>query len=395
MSGPVTISTHRNQIQHALEEVYDLANVKWSERADNKNTHWQIPEHLIELLTEFWNKTVGNAASAITNLTTCIVCKVVEPSVDCRYHREPREGMPQPPDGPDNYFSGRTISEKLVAPWLRNKNFVTSRSGWQTRTFERLQPYTLDYPEHIAHVKDEFLRILDAVQSGNDGIAKNVLVYLFFKQIEHRDMQRIQLTIPSISNIETITTFFQAHFFAHYTQKGASRLPVLAIHAIYTCVMPESERYHGYSLAPLQSHEAADARTGAIGDIEIFNDRANIFEAFEIKHDMPVDKEIIRTAYDKFRSFPSLKRYYILITADSCGGYDEESQAMIRRIRDSHGAEVIVNGVLPTMKYFLRLLKNPASIFPAYVNLLEIDNTITYEHKQTWNDVVIGQQEEI
>ena len=394
MSGPVTISTHRNQIQHALEEVYHLADVKWSERADDKNAYWQIPEHLIELLTEFWNKAVGNAASAITNLTTCIVCKIVEPSVDCRYHREPREGMPQPPTGPDNYFSGRTISEKLVAPWLRNKNFVTSRSGRQTRTFERLQPYTLDYPEHIAHVKDEFLHILDEVQSGNEETAKDVLLYLFFKQFEHRDMQRIQLTIPSISNIETITTFFHAHFFAHYTQKGASRLPVLVIHAIYTCVMPESERYHGYSLTPLQSHKAADARTGAIGDIEIFDDHANIFEAFEIKHAIPVDKEIIRTAYDKFRSFPSLKRYYILTTADSCGGQDVESQAMIRRIRDSHGAEVIVNGVVPTIKYFLRLLKNPASIFPAYVHLLEIDPTITYEHKQTWNDIVIGQQEE-
>ncbi len=68
---------------------------------------------------------------------------------------------------------------------------------------------------------------------------------------------------------------------------------------------------------------------------------------------------------------------------------------MIRRIRDSHGAEVIVNGVVPTIKYFLRLLKNPASIFPAYVHLLEIDTTITCEHKQAWNDVVIGQQEEI
>lgn len=158
--------------------------------------------------------------------------------------------------------------------------------------------------------------------------------------------------------------------------------------------MPESERYHGYSLAPLQSHEAADARTGAIGDIEIFNDQANIFEAFEIKHDISVDKEIIRTAYDKFRSFPSLKRYYILTTAQSCGGQDGESQAMIRRIRDSHGAEVIVNGVLPTIKYFLRLLKNPASIFPVYVHLLEVDTTIIYEHKQTWNDVVIGQQKE-
>lgn len=270
---------------------------------------------------------------------------------------------------------------------------MTSRSGWQTRTFERTQPYTLDYPEHIAHVKDEFLHILDEVQTGGATIATQTLVFLFLKQIEHREVQRIQLTIPSISNIETIASFFLAHFFANYTQKGTARLPVLAIQAIYTCVMPEIERYHGYHLAPLQRHEAADARTGATGDIEIFDESAKIFEAFEIKHDITIDEEMISIAYEKFRSSPTLKRYYILTTAASNGGQDRESRELIRRIRDSHGAEVIVNGVLPTIKYFLRLLKNPASIFPVYVQLLETDTTITYEHKQKWNDVVIGNLE--
>lgn len=389
MPGPVTITSHREQLNYALDEVYNEANAKYIEQTEGKAVTWMLSEILISLIDQFWNKACGNAESAITNLTTCLISKAVEPDVDCRYHREPKNSMPQPPSGPHNYFSGRTISEQIVAPWLKNRDFVTSNSGWQTRTFERPKPYTLDYTENISHIKKEFLSILDSVQTGGTNIANEALAYVFFKQIELRENQKIQLTIPNISNILTIISFFQKHFHASYSQKGAARLPVLAIHAAYACVMPEMERYHGYQLAPLEKHEAADARTGAVGDIEIFDANAKLFEAFEIKHEITINKEIIRIAFDKFRSHPTLKRYYILTTAEACGGQDAESIEMINRIRNSHGAEVIVNGVLPTIKYYLRLLKNPASIFPLYVSLLASDQSVTYEHRQKWNDIVI------
>ena len=389
MSVPVTIRTHKEQINHALDNLYDEANSKHIKLVEGEQPQWVLPKGLINFIDQFWEKAVGKAESAITNLTTCLACKHVEPAIDCRYHREPRNGMPQPADGRNNYFSGRTISEEVVAPWLKNQDFVTSNSGWQTRTYERPRPYTLDYPENIGAIKDEFLHILDEVQSGDATLGREALAYLIFKQIVFRESQRIQLTIPSINNIQTIISFFEKHFFANYSRKGASRLPVLAIYAVYSCVMAEMERYHGYHLAPLQRHEAADARTGAIGDIEIFDAEERIFEAFEIKHEISIDKEVIRTAYDKFRSYPSLQRCYILTTAATCGGQDAESLALIQRIKNSHGAEIIANGVLPTIKYFLRLLKSPSNIFPVYVDLLEKDRSVSYEHRQKWNEVVI------
>ncbi len=395
MAGPVTISTHKQQIRDALDELYQQASSKYAEKTEEQTSVWNLPIALLTLLDQFWGKGSGRAESAITNLTTCLVAKVVEPDIDCRYHREPKNTMPSPPDGPTHYFAGRTISEQLVAPWLKDHDFVTSNSGWQTRTFERPRPYTIDYEENIQYVKTEFLHILDQVQRGQAALARETLTCLLFKQIEQRENQRIQLTIPNITSIETIAGFFRRHFSAPYSQRGASRLPVLAIYAIYRCVMTEVERYNGYYLAPLQSHEAADARTGSVGDIEILDgdpggdSNARIFEAFEIKYEVPIDREIIRNGYDKFRGHPTLKRYYILTTADPSGGQDRASLELIRRIRDSHGAEVIVNGVLPTIKYFLRLLKNPASIFPEYVKLLAEDPSLAYEHRQKWNEVVI------
>lgn len=389
MSGPVTIGTHKEQITHALDDLYYGAKSKYVNLIEGEQSQWTLPKDLINLIDQFWNKALGNAQSAITNLTTCLICKSIEPTIDCRYHREPKEGMPYPPGGQINYFSGRTISEDVVAPWLKDQNFITSNSGWQTRTFERPRPYTLDYPENIRAVKKEFLHILHEVQSGDVALAREALEYLIFNQIAFRESQRIQLTIPSINSIQTIISFFEKHFFASYSRKGASRLPVLAIYAVYSCVIAEMDRYQGYHLAPLQRHEAADARTGAVGDIQIFDDDDRIFEAFEIKHEITIDKEVIRAVYDKFRSFPSLQRCYILTTAMTCGGQDADSLAIIQRIRNSHGAEIIANGVLPTIKYFLRLLKNPSSIFPVYVDLLAKDRSVSYEHRQKWNEVVI------
>jgi DNA (cytosine-5)-methyltransferase 1 len=390
MPGPVVKGTHDEQIQNTLDELYDKGNIKQIQQAEGEQIHWTLPEELLHLVDQFWSKAVGNADTAITNLTTCLACKSIEPEVDCRYHRPPRKGMPEVPNGSNNYFGGRTISEQIIYPWLRNQDFVGSKSGWQTRVFERPRPYTLDYPENIEFVKDEFLQILDKVQSTTVSLATETLEYLLFKQIIFRESQRVQLTIPTISDIQTIISLFEKHFFANYSHKGASRLPVLAIYAVYSCVIAEMGRYQGYHLAPLQRHEAADSRTGSVGDIQILDSGENIFEAFEVKHELTIDKEMIRTAYDKFRSQPSLQRCYVLTTAQPCGGQDRASQGMIQRIRNSHGAEVIANGVLPTIRYFLRLLKTPASIFPIYVDQLAHDRSISYEHRQKWNEVVIG-----
>jgi len=390
MTSPVTASTHRNEINNALDKRYQEADQKHAQQRDGEAVNWSLSAELIRLIDTFWDKALGKEETAITNLTTCLLAKSVEPNIDCRYHRPPKFQMPQPPSGHSNYFSGREISEQLTAPWLKNHDFVTANSGWQTRTFERPRPYTLDYPENIHAIKAEFLQILDEAQTGNASFATEALEYLIFKQIAFRESQRVQLTAPSINNIQTIMSFFERHLFASYSRKGASRLPVLAIYAVYSCVVAEMERYGGFHLAPLQRHEAADARTGTVGDIEIFDGEDKIFEAFEIKYETTIDREIIRTVYDKFRSHPSLQRCYILTTAQICGGQDQESLDMIQRIRNSHGAEVIVNGVLPTIKYFLRLLKTPSSIFPIYVDLLSSDRSISYEHRQRWNEVVIG-----
>jgi len=75
----------------------------------------------------------------------------------------------------------------------------------------------------------------------------------------------------------------------------------------------------------------------------------------------------------------------IMDNADWSGINDE-----IQRISKIHGCQVIVNGVYSTLKYYLRLLNDPVEFVDSYVEAMKTDETIKYQHKTMWNDVVSG-----
>ena len=81
-------------------------------------------------------------------------------------------------------------------------------------------------------------------------------------------------------------------------------------------------------------------------------------------------------------------KYYILSTA-----YPEKEEyikieAEIQRIKNVHGCQLIVNGIMPTLKYYLRLLTNTFEFIDNYVNLLEADKALKFEHKENWNKLI-------
>ena len=47
-----------------------------------------------------------------------------------------------------------------------------------------------------------------------------------------------------------------------------------------------------------------------------------------------------------------------------------------------------VNGVLDTLKYYLRLLKTPSAFVTSYVSLVEKDPALKYEHKLAWDKII-------
>lgn len=165
-------------------------------------------------------------------------------------------------------------------------------------------------------------------------------------------------------------------------------MPVLALYAVYEVMLGQLERYKGMMLKPLEAHSAADSQTGAIGDIEIIRaDNAHVFEAIEVKHGIALNERIIHDAANKIMD-KSIDRYYILTTHASCEP-DASLVHKIAAIKALHHCQLIANGVIPSLKYYLRLLADPSHVLPKYVALLSTDKSIKHEHREIWNKISI------
>ena len=246
----------------------------------------------------------------------------------------------------------------------------------------------LSYDENIGAIKKPFLATYDYVETKNES-AQKALAFLLFRRIELREKSKISLAIPKIQDVLQITKLFSDHFFYEYKDsKGGSRLPVIALHAIYKVLMQELSRYSGKILKDLDLHSAADSQTGSIGDIEIANADGSIFEAVEVKHLIPISRELVDIAKQKIRG-SQVDRYYILTTL-SRHEPNEEVMKEVENVKRLLGCQMIVNGVLPSIKYYLRLLSNPGAVLPVYVKELENDKAVGFEHRDIWNKIATG-----
>lgn len=323
------------------------------------------------------------AGAVFTNIMTCLAIKAARPEVDVRYHQMQIQHQTDRPLGAN--FRG--ISESIIYPWLNRNRFQGAKSGWQTRTLERPRPYLLDYDENIAVVKAPFLTVFDRLEEYGESAAE-ALVHILYRQVVRREQVLITLAVPKTQEISKIVALFSKHFFQRYTgTRGASRLPVLALHAIYSVMVPELKRYGGRSVVPLNEHAAADAQTGSLGDVEVIDDATGeIFEAVEVKFGIQISEAILASVQEKVMD-KSVARYYILTTHANCEA-DAGALRIIDQIGTVYDCQVIANGVMATIRYYLRLLEDPSSVFPAYVELLRVDKAIAHEHRIAWNAVV-------
>lgn len=271
---------------------------------------------------------------------------------------------------------------------MNANNFEGAKSGWQTRTFERPKPYMLNYDENIGDIKEPFLKTFNYVEEDGESAAVALACLLHYQMIL-RESKKITLSIPKTKDIQLIISLFRNHFFYEYkASKGASRLPVLALYAVYSVLIEQMSRYKGMKLKPLEAHSAADSQTGAIGDIEIIEKNSGeVFEAIEVKHNIAISNRIIHSAAEKIMD-KSVNRYYILTTHQNCEP-DNELSHLISKIKAMYNCQLIVNGLVPSLKYYLRLLSDPSLVFPKYVELLVEDKAIKHEHRDIWNKLAI------
>ena len=358
--------------QEILNRVYEAALVRDGSQ-DMVILEHQLRGHLQEIVDR-----TDKQKSVLAVTATLLLKKIMYPGQDIRQHQASMPGG----------FSGRTLDTKVVTPFLRSHGFpyMGSGSGWLTRSLEQATPYTLDYPGGVKpkELKAAFLNVVDAIQ--RDGsIAEPALRHLLRLLIDRRDQDRsLKLARPiNLSDLEIVQALAR-HFDSGV--QGSARLPVLAIHAIMSVLVEERGKYDGCSIATLESHTSADAKSGLIGDIHILDRDGNFVEAFEIKHEVRITESLIQDCFVKYRN-TSVRRYYILTTHES-GGSGSGFEELVSRLTTLHGCQLIVNGVEPTVKYFLRIIADTQRFIDAYVSLLESDPSVSYDLKMKWNAAV-------
>ena len=328
-----------------------------------------INNSLIELIAN----NALNQKGVYTVLVTLLTHKIIEPDQDIRLHQSNMQGG----------FSGRTIDTKHITPTLRELGLpCMAESGWLTRSLEQPYPYDLSYQGKISNIelKHAFLSIIDTIES-NPSKAEALLTYLLFCIIQKNKLDKITITkIDRADNltIDSIIYFLEACFNYDYKEFGGSKLPVIAFHCIFKQLIHELKRYEGCFLNKLGSHTASDRTSKTAGDIEIFKHN-RLIEAIEIKLNKPINADLMRIIQAKIYQY-NPTRYCIF----SSGRVIEENSVknIITEIKENHGCQVIVNGVIPTLKYYLRLIISLQSFINDFLDCIENDIELKPVHKK-------------
>ncbi len=150
--------------------------------------------------------------------------------------------------------------------------------------------------------------------------------------------------------------------------------------------LPEEVKKHLWHI--VNKSESAKAAFSVILTSVVYKSlHPEAFEAVEVKHNIPISVQLIRDAFEKFKT-TQVARYYLLSTANINVSQTEEINKEIDRIRSIHGCHVIANGVIYSLNYYLRLLSNTSEFIESYVHLIENDTALKFEHKKSWNDII-------
>lgn len=310
---------------------------------------------------------------------TLAAYKIIEPQQDIRCHKAEHSGG----------FSARTIDNFGTVQFLMSHSlYYNVETHWLSQTFSFAGPYFADLflktqPKAAGPL---MIRVVNAIESAADPVAfsKSVVEVLLAHLIDQRNRGRVALEKPQNLSIDQTILLLKSHFFYGY-EKNAPRLPQVAMYAIYQCLMPTMARYKDLTLTPLERMKAANRKSGSVGDIDVNKDDQP-FEAVEIKFQIAINREHVAEAIQKIKT-ASVQRYLILSTSGIADGEMDEIEQLQTNFRRSNGCEIIVNGILDSIKYYLRLIDSPATFINRYTSLIEADPDLSYEHRLAWNDI--------
>lgn len=366
-----------------LEEVYKEAQIIFKKnRLDNVDATLKKD---IDLLID---KIEGNK-SLVSALATSLLKKIIDPKQDIRLPRADFE----------NGYSGRSLDTRITSPFFKKyfPKYANKETSFLTLSTRERIKWTIDDGNNLKirniNLKKCFLDVFDQIETHNKN-PRNCLCYLFAKLIELTNkedliFQIVKKTNTEIGtlNINTILTMLKEHF----SIKLSSRLPVIAIYSIYEILIPLLKRYDKKKLIPLQVHTSSDKHS--FGDIEVYDEKNLPFEIVEIKHNIPIDKNVVFDIIKKIKGI-SINRYYILTTY-ARGFENQETEQLVNEfiayINTKINIDIIANGIITTLKYYLRFIDDYNLFLNIYTKNLIIDARRSTEiksfHIEKWIEI--------
>lgn len=58
------------------------------------------------------------------------------------------------------------------------------------------------------------------------------------------------------------------------------------------------------------------------------------------------------------------------------------------KVLNEHGCQIIINGLIPTIKYYLRLITNLNDFIVNYSKAVETDSELQKAHKEKWAELL-------
>jgi len=339
----------------------------------------------LTLVTNIIEK-IEKQKSVLAVLITSLIKKIVDQDQDIRLHREEFS----------RGYSGRTLDTNVITPWLKREfpRYAPKESGWLTRSIEQPHPFTLDFPGKIRdkQVKQSFLSILDDIEV-NRASPSNYLITLFIFLIEKKKAELTTAAHIMDKANKHFLTINQVISLLNdcFSLPNSSRLPVVAIYSVYQILIKEVDFYKNAILNPLKSHTTSDRYSG-YGDIELYDKEGNPFEIVEIKHNIPIDPMMISDVLRKVEG-TKIRRYLILTTHEpNFSETDSQIYDLVNKIKSQYAIDIIPNGVMPTLKYYLRLINNLEEFIELFVANIkaefESSTDIKHSHLRKIMDII-------
>lgn len=231
-------------------------------------------------------------------LPSCVLARIIDPQIDIR--------LPATEYG-ENAFSGRSVSEKAVTPFLRDRSVPTSASPFLSAVRGGAKFMKGGEPR-IQQDKEGFaalVQVVDYLHNLDAEAAKNYLRYLLRRFIVLRESYNITLKRISKPNLEQLSQLIKGLL----TVKSGGRVPALLATAMFQTI---GECHALGWEVEFQGINVADKASGAVGDITIRKEGVLIL-GVEVT-ERPIDQARVTLTFNQKVSPSGLTDYLFITT---------------------------------------------------------------------------------